>query len=77
MVKPKVAEETSENRFKRIATSRTIRILNDIRLLGNCSNTRSYSYTKEETDRIFSTIEKEMKRVKTMFDKPKTEFSLK
>ncbi len=77
MVKVKVEEETSENRFKRIATSRTVRILNDVRLLGNCSNKGNYSYTREEVDKIFSTIEKEVKRVKMMFDAPKTEFSLK
>jgi hypothetical protein len=77
MVKPKVAEETAENRFKRIATARTVRLLNDIRLLGNCSNKGNYSYTKEEVDKIFSTIEKDVKRVKMMFDTPETEFSLK
>jgi hypothetical protein len=76
LVKPKFPEETTRDRFKRIATSRTVRILNDVRLLGNCSNKGNYSYTKEEVDRIFSTIEKEVKRIRTMFDAPKTEFSL-
>jgi hypothetical protein len=77
MVKPKVDGETKEEKFKRIAAARTLRILENLRLLGNCSNTGSYSYSKEDVNKIFSTIEKEVKRVKAMFDKPKVSFSLK
>jgi len=76
MVKPKVEGETKEEKFKRIATSRTQRILNDLRLLSNCANTSIYSYTHHEVNKIFSTIEKELKRVKGLFNKPKREFSL-
>ena len=76
MVKPKVNGETKEEKFKRIATGRTLRILNDLRLLGNCANTSIYSYTQKDVNKIFSTIEKELKRVKILFNKPKEEFSL-
>jgi len=76
MVKPKIDNETKEQKFKRIATARTLRILEDLRLLGNCANTSTYSYTQEEVSKIFSTIEKEIKRIKALFDKPKVEFSL-
>jgi len=76
MVKIKVNGETKEEKFKRIATARTLRILNDLRLLGNCSNTSIYSYTQKDVNKIFSTIEKELKRVKTLFNKPREEFSL-
>ena len=76
MVKPKINNETKEQKFKRIATARTLRILEDLRLLGNCANTSTYSYAQEEVSKIFSTIEKEIKRVKSLFDKPKVEFSL-
>ena len=76
MVKQKVENETKEDKFKRIATARTQRILEDLRLLGNCSNTRNYNYTNEDVNKIFTTIEKEVKRTKALFDKPEIEFSL-
>ena len=77
MSKVSVKNETKEERFKRIASARTLRILNDLRLLGNCSSTSAYLYTEEDTSKIFSAIEKELKRIKTLFNKSETEFSLK
>ena len=76
MVKPRVYGETKEQKFKRIATARTQRILNDLRLLSNCANRASYHYTQQDVNKIFSTIEKELKRIKALFNKPKNEFSL-
>jgi hypothetical protein len=76
MVKPKVERETKNAKFKRIASGRTSRILEDLRLLGNCANTSNYAYTEVDVVKIFSAIEKELKRTKTLFNKPKTEFSL-
>ncbi|MGC8622043.1 MAG: hypothetical protein ACP5U0_09030 [Caldisphaera sp.] len=60
--------ESKEERFKRIATKRVQRLLNDLRLLGNCSNTGNYSYNEEDISKIFSVIDKECKRVKQLFD---------
>ena len=77
MSKVSVKNETKGDRFKRIASARTLRILNDLRLLGNCSSTGAYSYTEEDTGKIFSAIEKELKRVKALFNKSETTFSLK
>jgi hypothetical protein len=77
MVKPRFEGETKEQKFKRIASMRTLRVLEDLRLLGNCSNSNNYRYTQEDVNKIFSTIEKETKRTKSLFDKPRTEFSLK
>ena len=76
MVKEKVHGETKEEKFKRIAEARTLRILNDLRLLGNCANMSVYSYTHQDVNKIFSTLEKELKRVNGLFDKPKNKFSL-
>jgi hypothetical protein len=59
--------ETREQRFKRIAEKRTDRILNDIRVLANCSNKSSYSYTDEDINKIFQAIEDELKYAKTKF----------
>ena len=76
MPKVSVKDETKEERFKRIASARTLRILDDLRLLGNCANTGTYAYSEEDLSKIFSTIEKELKRVKILFNKPETKFSL-
>lgn len=76
MAKPKISNETKEEKFKRIATARTRRILNDLRLLGNCANKNIYSYTEEDIKKIFSAIERELKRVKALFDTKEREFSL-
>ncbi len=77
MSKVSVKNETKEERFKRLASARTLRILDDLRLLGNCSNTSTYAYTQEDLTKIFSTIEKEIKRVKMLFIEPKVKFELK
>lgn len=76
MVKPRIDNETPEEKFKRIASMRTQRILDDLRLLGNCSNSNIYQYNQAEVNKIFSTIEKELKRIRSLFEKPATEFSL-
>ena len=62
-----VRQETRHERFKRIAAKRTNEILEKIRILGNCSNKSSYEYTKEEVNKIFSEIEKQLKLTKAKF----------
>lgn len=71
MVKQKIYNETKEERFIRIAEARTQRILNNIRLLGNCSNKSAYSYNDNQISKIFNTIDKELKDVRDRFRKNK------
>jgi len=71
MVKERVENETKEQKFRRIASARANRILDDLRLLGNCSNKSAYGYSDTEVNKIFSIIEKETKRVKLMFENNK------
>jgi len=59
--------ETLEQRFKRLATSRTNTILKKLKILGNCANRQVYSYTEKEIDKIFSTIEQQLKEVRAKF----------
>lgn len=54
-------------RFVRIAEKRTNRVLEQLRLLGNCSNKNNYSYTDEDIKKIFLVIENELKNTKTKF----------
>ena len=68
--------ESRADKFKRIATKRTIDIIERIRILGNTSNKSTYSYTDDEVNKIFKTIDAELKKQKAKFTKTKTEFSL-
>lgn len=60
--------ESKRERFVRIAETRTNKILNMIRLLSNCSNSSVYEYTKADVDKIFSSIESELKSAKQKFN---------
>ena len=61
------SKETKEQRFKRIASKRTEKLLDALRKLGNCSNRGIYGYSQEETSKIFSAIDSELKRIKVLF----------
>lgn len=67
MIKKKIENETKEEKFIRIAENRTQRILDNLRLLKNCSNPSSYSYSSTQIGKIFSTIEDELRIVKRSF----------
>ena len=59
--------ETPEERFKRLATSRTNALLDKLRILGNLSNRQLYSYTEEDVEKIFNAINKEIKAARNKF----------
>lgn len=67
--------ETKKEKFQRLAEARTNRIIEQLDILGNLSNTSNYEYTAEEVQKIFQSIEKAVRRVKRQFAEPK-EFSL-
>lgn len=59
--------DEKRERFVRIAENRTNKILEQIRLLGNCSNKHNYSYSDEDVKKIFSVIENELKETKMKY----------
>lgn len=61
-------KETKHDKFIRIAEARTNKLVDMIRLLGNCSNTRTYEYSKEDVSKIFNYLEKELKSARSRFD---------
>lgn len=69
--------EKSE-RFVRIVEKRTNKIMDDLRLLGNCANKSNYEYSDEDVKKIFSTIEQELKKTKAKFteSQKKNKFTL-
>ena len=67
MVKVRIENETKEEKFKRIAESRVNKILEQIAILRNCSNTQVYSYSESQVNRIFKALEEELKTTKLAF----------
>lgn len=59
--------ESSNDRFKRLATKRTNAVLEKLRVLGNCSNRALYDYTETDVSKIFGVIENELKDMKAKF----------
>ena len=62
-----MAQETKRQRFIRIAEARTNKILEMMRLLGNCSSKSNYEYTEEDVRKIFTVLEKELKNTKNKY----------
>jgi len=70
-------EYSKRERFKSLATYRTNEVLKRLKVLGNCSNRSTYSYTREEVNKIFGEIEKKVKETKAKFSFPQEkEFKL-
>ena len=62
-----MANETKRERFVRIAEARANKILEMMRLLGNCSSKGNYEYTEEDIRKIFGALERELKNTKNKF----------
>jgi len=67
MVKVKVKNESKHEKFRRIATSRTQKVLDALRVLGNCTNTQTYEYTREEVEIFFKNIRATTEEIKQKF----------
>ena len=59
--------ESKRERFVRLAEARTNKIIDMVKLLGNCSNTNVYEYSQEDVDKIFSAIEAEVRNAKEKY----------
>ena len=59
--------DKKKERFIKIAENRTNKIIDTLKLLGNCSNKANYSYTNDEVKQIFNAIEEELKKTKNRF----------
>ena len=59
--------ETKREKFVRLVEARTNKIIDMIRLLGNCSNKANYDYSDLDVQKIFNTLEKELKLSKMKF----------
>jgi len=69
MVKEKMTNETSRERFLRLASQRTQAVMDKCRILGNCANPYMYEYSEEDVKKIFKTIEEQLKTTRQKFSK--------
>lgn len=74
----KKISQNKRERFKRLASNRTIELLKKIKILSNCANRSAYDYNEEEISKIFSAIDRALKESKSKFYFPnkKTNFKL-
>ena len=59
--------ETSREKFVRLTEARVNNLIKTIRLVGNLSNRSNYSYTNKDVDKIFRSIEKELREARARF----------
>jgi hypothetical protein len=59
--------KTKCGRFHCLAEYRTNEILRKIRILGNCSNRSTYSYSEEEVEKIFNELDDFLTKTKAKF----------
>lgn len=59
--------ETPEQRFKRIAEKRTLRVLKELELLSQCGNSHNYRYTEEQVNNIFDAITQQLEEARNKF----------
>lgn len=65
-------KESKNQKFKRIATERTNKILRDISRLKNCAARSGYAYSPEEVEQIFTVLNEEIASCRAAFqEKPK------
>ena len=65
--------ETKRERFVRIVEARTNKIIDMLRLLGNCSNKANYDYTDADVQKVFNALEKELKAARLKYAATGTE----
>jgi len=65
--RPKMPGQKREN-FVRLAENRVNAAIKTVRLIGNLSNRGNYSYTTKDVEKIFRTLEQEIKAAKTRFE---------
>ena len=55
-------------RFEKVAENRVDKILEGLRLLGNCSNKNNYEFTKDDVDFMFDEIKKALRVTQSKFE---------
>ncbi|MBT4207393.1 hypothetical protein HOE22_03515 [Candidatus Woesearchaeota archaeon] len=61
--------ESKEDKFKRLANVRVNNAIKQLDLIGNLSNSASYSYTDEEVKKVINTLSQKIKEINLRFTK--------
>lgn len=62
-----------QERFYKVAESRTNKLIADIRTLAKCSKTNCYEYTEKQVSRMFRMVQAELDKAKELFKNKGTE----
>ncbi|GAB3085151.1 hypothetical protein [Pedococcus soli] len=60
--------ESKHERFRRLAATRGDRLIREISLLGNLSNTKNYEFTPADVEALFGPIVRELTECRARFD---------
>jgi len=63
-----MAREKDREKFKELAEKRVSRVLKDIKLIGNLSNKTNYSYTEQDSKKIYNALRKAIDEMKARFN---------
>lgn len=63
--------QSSHENFVRLAESRVNNAIKTLRLIGNLSNRSNYSYSDTDVEKIFRTLERELKNARSRFESGK------
>ena len=75
-VDPKAQAANRRNRFLRVATVRTQKVLDDMTMLENCSRKDTYEYSAVDVDKILSALQEGIDNVQQAFQGEHRCFSL-
>lgn len=67
------SKESKDALFIRLATQRVDKVINSLRILGNCSNRSIYNYSDEQVSKIDETLNLALENVMTKFKNIKKE----
>lgn len=56
-------------RFEKVASKRVQKIIDFMKLLGNCSNKNNYEYTEKDVELMFREINRVLKETKVLYEK--------
>lgn len=63
-----MSKNSNRIKFVELAEKRVSRTIKDIKLIGNLSNKSNYSYTQEDTDKIYKALKKAVEEMKARFE---------
>ena len=62
-----MSTDERRGKFIKLAEARTNNAIKQIKLIGNLSNRGNYTYSEKDVDKIYRTLQKELKSMKDRF----------